>query len=312
MEIMKAVRIHNYGGLDTLVYEDAPRPQPEEGQVLIRVLAAGVNPIDWKIRQGFLKDIFPYEMPLILGTDISGVVEAVGAGVNTLQPGQDVYGVVDMTLSGAYAEYALGLDSAIAPKPQSLNYEQAASVPIVAMTAYQALFEIGQLQAGQSVLIHAAAGGVGSFAVQFAKNKGIKAIGTASAANLDFVRDLGAEQVIDYKATKFEEVVSGVDMVLDLIGGDTQERSWDVLKPGGILVSTASPPNSEKASNKGVRGEMMMVQPKATNLEEITAMFDRGEVKTFVDRVLPLSEAQQAHELSQSGHVRGKLVLQVA
>ncbi|MDJ0633660.1 MAG: NADP-dependent oxidoreductase [Xenococcaceae cyanobacterium MO_188.B29] len=312
MNIMKAVRIHNYGGLDTLVYEDAPRPQPGEGQVLIHVRAAGVNPIDWKIRQGFLKDIFPYEMPLILGTDVAGVVEAVGAGVTNVQPGQDIYGVVDMTLSGAYAEYALGLNSAIAPKPQSLNYEEAASVPIVAMTAYQALLEVGGLTAGQSVLIHGAAGGVGSFAVQFAKNKGIKAIGTASAANLDFVRNLGAEQVIDYKATQFEEVVSGVDMVLDLIGGDTQERSWDILKPGGILVSTASPPNSETASSKGVRGEMMMVQPKATNLEEITAMFDRGELKTFVDRVLPLSEAQQAHELSQGGHVRGKLVLQVA
>ncbi len=312
MEKMKAVRIHSYGGLETMIYEDAPRPQPGEGEVLIRVRAAGVNPIDWKIRQGFLKEVFPYQMPLILGTDLSGVVEAVGAGVNALQPGQDVYGVADMTLSGSYAEYAVAKVEAIAPKPQSLDYNQAASVPIVAMTAYQALFEIGKLTAGQSVLIHAAAGGVGSFAVQFAKNKGIKAIGTASADNLEFVRDLGAEQVIDYKATQFENVVDGVDMVLDLIGGDTQERSWDVLKPGGILVSTASPPSKETAAEKGVRAEMMMVQPQVTMLEEIGAMFDRGEVKTFVDRVLPLSEAQQAHELSQSGHVRGKLVLQVA
>ncbi len=312
MEKMKAVRIYSYGGLETMIYEDAPRPQLGEGEVLIRVRAAGVNPIDWKIRQGFLKEVFPYQMPLILGTDLSGVVEAVGAGVNTLQPGQDVYGVADMTLSGSYAEYAVAKVEAIAPKPQSLDYNQAASVPIVAMTAYQALFEIGKLTAGQSVLIHAAAGGVGSFAVQFAKNKGIKAIGTASADNLEFVRDLGAEQVIDYKATQFENVVDGVDMVLDLIGGDTQERSWDVLKPGGILVSTASPPSKETAAEKGVRAEMMMVQPQVTMLEEIGAMFDRGEVKTFVDRVLPLSEAQQAHELSQSGHVRGKLVLQVA
>ncbi|MDJ0595090.1 MAG: NADP-dependent oxidoreductase [Pleurocapsa sp. MO_226.B13] len=312
MEKMKAVRIHSYGGLETMIYEDAPRPQLGEGEVLIRVRAAGVNPIDWKIRQGFLKEVFPYQMPLILGTDLSGVVEAVGAGVNALQPGQDVYGVADMTLSGSYAEYAVAKVEAIAPKPQSLDYNQAASVPIVAMTAYQALFEIGKLTAGQSGLIHAAAGGVGSFAVQFAKNKGIKAIGTASADNLEFVRDLGAEQVIDYKATQFENVVDGVDMVLDLIGGDTQERSWDVLKPGGILVSTASPPSKETAAEKGMRAEMMMVHPLATMLEEIGTMFDRGEVKTFVDRVLPLSEAQQAHELSQNGHVRGKLVLQVA
>ena len=312
MEKMKAVRIHSYGGLETLVYEDAPCPQPAEGQVLIRVRAAGVNPIDWKIRQGFLQEVFPYEMPLILGTDLSGVVEAVGTNVNGFQPGQDVYGIADMTLSGSYAEYALALDSAIAPMPKTLNYNQAASVPIVAMTAYQALFEIGKLKAGQSVLIHAGAGGVGSFAVQFAKNKGIKAIATASAENLDFVRDLGAKQVIDYKTTQFENVVDGVDMVLDLIGGDTQERSWGVLKPGGILVSTASPPSLTTAAEKGVRAEMMMVQPSATMLEEIGAMFEGGELKTFVNKVLPLSEARQAHELSQSGHVRGKLVLQVA
>ncbi|KST67304.1 NADP-dependent oxidoreductase [Mastigocoleus testarum] len=308
---MKAVRIHSYGGLETLIYEDAPQPKPEEGQVLIHVRAAGVNPIDWKIRQGFLKDVFPYEMPLILGTDVSGVVEAVGAGVSAFQPGQDVYGVADMTLSGSYAEYAVARAEAIAPMPQSLNYDQAASVPIVAMTAYQALFEIGQLKAGQSVLIHGAAGGVGSFALQFAKNKGIKAIGTASADNLDFVRDLGAQQVIDYKATQFEKAVDGVDMVLDLIGGETQERSWGVLKSGGILVSTASPPSKETAAEKGVRAEIMMVQPKATNLEKIGAMFARGELATFVDGVLPLSEVQQAHELSQNGHVRGKLVLQI-
>lgn len=312
METMKAVRIHSYGGLETLVYEDAPRPKPGEGQVLIHVRAAGLNPIDWKIRQGFLKDIFPYEMPLILGTDLSGVVEAIGAGVSALQPGQDVYGVADMTLSGSYAEYAVARAEAIAPIPKTLNYDQAASVPIVAMTAYQALFEIGGLKAGQSVLIHGAAGGVGSFAVQFAKNKGIKAIGTASTDNLNFVRDLGAEQVIDYKATQFENVVNGVDMVLDLVGGETQERSWGVLKPGGIIVSTASPPSKEKAAQKGVRAEMMMVQPKAAMLEEIAAMFDRKDIKAFVERVLPLSEARQAHELSQSGHVRGKLVLQIA
>ena len=312
MEMMKAVRLHSYGDPETLVYEDAPRPEPGPGEVLIRVLAAGVNPIDWKIRQGWMKNFFDYKMPLILGTDVSGVVEAVGANVTNLQPGQNVYGVVDMTLSGAYAEYALGHESAIAQKPQTLDYVQAASVPIVAMTAWQALFKWGKLSAGQTVLVHAAAGGVGSFAVQFASNRGIRVIGTASAQNLDFVRDLGADEVIDYKAISFEQVVSDVDMVLDTIGGDTQECSWGVLKPGGILVSTASPPAPEAAAQRGVRAIMMTVQPKATLLNEIAALLDSGQAKTIVEKVLPLKEARQAHELSQSGHIRGKLVLQVA
>jgi NADPH:quinone reductase-like Zn-dependent oxidoreductase len=311
METMKAIRIYSYGGRETLIYEDASKPKPEAEQVLIRVRSAGVNPIDWKIREGWLKEVFHYNLPLILGTDVSGTVEAVGAGVTELQIGQDVYGVADMTLSGAYAEYALARKEAIAPKPKSLDYIQAASVPVVAMTAWQALFEVGKLKSGQSVLIHAAAGGVGSFAVQFAKVKGIKAIATASASKLEFVRSLGADEVIDYKATPFARVVSGVDMVLDTIGGDTQEQSWSVLKPGGILVSTASPPAPETAAQRGVRASMMMVQSKATLLQEIATLLDSGQVKTVVSQVVPLSEVSQAHQLSQSGKVRGKLVLQV-
>ncbi|GAC1469755.1 MAG: NADP-dependent oxidoreductase [Chamaesiphon sp.] len=308
---MKAARIHAYGGSEALVYEDAPRPQPESGQVLIRVQAAGINPLDWKIRSGYMKQMMDFPLPLILGIDVAGTVEAVGEGVTHLQIGQEVYGMADMALSGAYAEYALAREGAIAPKPKTLDYVQAASVPVVAMTAWQALFQVGGLEAGQTVLIHAAAGGVGIFAVQFAKLKGARVIGTASAVNLDFVRGLGVDEVIDYKATRFEEAVSDVDMVLDTLGGETQERSWSVLKPGGILVSTVYPPSQETAVQRGVRAGMVMVQPDSALLKEIATLLDSGQVKTVVAQVLPLDRVSQAHELSQGGHVRGKLVLQV-
>jgi NADPH:quinone reductase-like Zn-dependent oxidoreductase len=311
METMKAVRIHSYGEPETLVYEEAPRPEPGPGQVLIRVYAAGVNPLDWKIRAGYMRGMMDFPLPLILGMDVSGVVAAVGSGVTKFQTGQDVYGIVDMGLSGAYAEYALGHESTLAAKPQTLDYVQAASVPVVALTAWQALLEAGELSAGQKVLIHAAAGGVGIFAVQLAKWKGANVIGTASASNLDFLRELGANEVIDYKATPFEQVVSDVDIVLDTLGGDTRERSWGVLKPGGMLVATLPPPPQETAAQRGVRAAMVMIQPKAELLTEIATLLDSGQVKTFVDKVLPLAEVRQAHELSQTGHVRGKIVLQM-
>ena len=309
---MKAVRIHTYGGAEQLTYEEVVPPQePGTGQVVVQVQAASVNPIDWKIREGWLKDFFPYEMPLILGTDMAGVVTAVGADVSTLEPGQSVYGLADMTLSGAYAEYAVGLASAIAPKPQSLDYLQAASVPVVAMTAWQALVEVGQVLAGQSILIHAAAGGVGGYAVQFAKQQGLYVVGTASAQNLDWVRDLGADEVLDYRQIPFEEKVRDLDMVLDTVGADTQTRSLDVLKPGGILVTTVSPPDQDLVIAKGVRAVMMAVEPTAAKLTEITALIDAGKIKLPPYLVLPLTEARQAHDISQGRHLRGKLVLQV-
>jgi NADPH:quinone reductase-like Zn-dependent oxidoreductase len=308
---MKAVRIHAYGGPETLVYEEADCPTPGLGQVLIRVYATGVNPIDWKIREGWFKGIFDYSLPLILGTDMAGVVESVGEGVTTLKSGQTVYGVVDMTLSGSYAEYALGRAEAIAPKPETISYLEAATIPIVSMTAWQGLFEVGELSAGQSVLIHAAAGGVGSFAVQFAKLHGLRVISTASTQNLTYVYELGADEVIDYHTTDFEQRVHDVDMVFDTLGGEIQTRSLKVLKPGGILVSTATPPDPQLAAQAGVRATMMMVQPQATLLTKIAKLIDQGKVKLPNHQVFPLYEVRQAHELSQRGHVRGKLVLQV-
>lgn len=308
---MKAVRFHAYGEPANLVYEDVPRPQPKLGQVLIRVAAAGVNPLDWKIRSGYMKAMMNFSLPLILGMDVSGTVVETGSD-SKFEIGQEVYGTANLSISGAYAEFALADETTLALKPQTLTHVQAASIPVVAMTAWQALFEVGQLSPLQTVLIHAAAGGVGMFAVQLAKVRGANVIGTASAPNLDFISSLGADRAIDYQTTPFEQEVSNADIVLDTIGGDTQDRSWSVLKPQGILISTLSPPSQSIAASKGVRAAMVMVQPQTSMLTEIANLLDSGQIKTFVDRIIPLSDARQAHELSQSGHLRGKLVLQVA
>ncbi len=312
-KFMKAVRIHSYGEVEELVYEDALRPEPAPQEVLVQVHAAGVNPLDCKVRTGRMKAIFNYQMPLILGMDVSGVVAAIGSEVNNVSIGDKVYGIAEVSRSGAYAEYALLQQQKLALKPENLDYVQAASVPVGAMTAWQALFDHGQLSSGQTLLIHAASGSVGIFAVQLAKWKGAKVIATASKRNLQFVKDFGADEVIDYQTTKFEDVVKNVDIVVDAVGGDTRERSWGVLKPGGILVSliSSSPPSQETAAQMGVRAVGMMMQPQAQHLTEIAALLDSGKIKTAVGKVFPLAEARQAHELSESGSVRGKIVLEV-
>lgn len=306
--MIQAIRIHNYGESDVLTLEAIAQPEPQPNEVLIRVQAAGVNPLDWKIRAGYMKEIFPMPLPFTPGMDVAGIVEATGADVKALQVGQEVYGELKM---GAYAEFVTAPQDAIALKPQTLDFVEAASVPMVAMTAYQGLFDHADLKPGQTVLIHAASGGVGMFAVQFAKWKGAHVIGTASAANAEFVQSLGADQVIDYNATPFEQVVENVDVVLDTLGGDTQARSYSVVKPGGILVSTAAPPDAQKAEERDIRAEMMNMKPSASLLEEIASLLDSGQVKTIVAQTFSLSEARQAQELSQGGHVRGKIVLQI-
>ena len=306
--MIQAIRVHNYGESDVLTLEAIAQPEPQPNEVLIRVQAAAVNPLDWKIRAGYMKEIFPMPLPFTPGMDVAGIVEAIGADVKAFQVGQEVYGELRM---GAYAEFATAPQDAIALKPNSLDFVEAASVPMVAMTAYQGLFDHADLKPGQTILIHAASGGVGMFAVQFAKWKGAHVIGTASAANAEFVQSLGADQVIDYNATPFEQVVENVDVVLDTLGGDTQARSYSVVKPGGILVSTAAPPNAEKAQEQGIRAEMMNMKPSTSLLEEIASLLDSGQVKTIVAQTFSLSEARQAQELSQGGHVRGKIVLQI-
>jgi NADPH:quinone reductase-like Zn-dependent oxidoreductase len=311
METMKAVRIHTYGGPEVLKYEEAPRPKSAPGEVLIRVHAAGVNPVDWKIRQGYLKGRVDYSLPLILGWDLSGVVEATGSGVAGLQEGDEVYSRPDIARDGAYAEHIVVRETEVALKPKSIDHIHAAAIPLAALTAWQSLFDAAGLSAGQKVLIHAAAGGVGSFAVQLARWKGAHVIGTASKRNHELVRNLGAAETIDYETTRFEDVVHEVDVVFDTIGGDTQKRSWQVLKKGGILVSIVGPPSAEEAAAHGVRQASVFVQPSAMQLTELAKLVDSGKLKPVVETVLPLPEARHAHELSQAGHVRGKMVLRV-
>jgi len=312
MATMKAVRIHSYGGPEVTFYEDAPRPEPAADEVLIRIHAAAVNPVDWMIRNGYGKDWWPHQMPLTLGCEYAGVVESVGAAVSSVKPGDEVYGYINLVKNGAYAEYAVANEAEVAIKPKSLDFVNASAVPVAALTAWQALFGIANLSAGQSVLIHAAAGGVGSIAVQLAKAKGAYVIGTASARNADFLRQIGVDEVIDYTATRFEDVVHDIDVVFDTIGGDTQQRSYSVLKPGGFLVSSVSPPSQETAQALGLRVGMVQVQPDSAQLKEAAALTDAGKIKPSIETVLPLSEFQHAHELSQSGRTRGKIVLQVS
>jgi NADPH:quinone reductase-like Zn-dependent oxidoreductase len=312
MENMKAVRIHNYGGPEVLKFEDAPRPKPGSGEVLVRVHATAVNPVDWKVRAGYLKGRISYSLPLIPGWDFSGVVDATGPGVTKFKKGDDVYARPDIARNGAYAEYIVVRESELALKPKSIDHVHAAAIPLAALTAWQALFDAAGLTAGQKILIHAAAGGVGSFAVQLAKWKGAHVIGTASARNQAFLRELGVDEPIDYEKTRFEDVVRDVDVVFDTIGGDTQQRSWKVLKKGGILVSIVSQPSAEEAAKHGVRPGYVFVQPNAAELTEIAKLVDAGKVKPIVETVLPLSEAKRAQELSETGHTRGKIVLKVA
>ena len=308
---MKAIRFHEYGGPDVLKYENMPRPVPQHCQVLIQVRAASVNPLDWKIREGWLASMIPLQLPALVGTDMAGVVMATGQGVTDFRIGQDVYGFVGIG-GGAYAEYTTAAIETIAPQPQTLDYVQAASVPLVATTAWQALFEAGGLKEAQTVLIHGGAGGVGTFAVQLAKMKGVHVLVTASGQNVEFVKGLGADEVIDYTTTPFETVAHHVDVVLDLIGGETQQRSWGVLKPGGILVSAVEPPSQEDATKHRVRAAFVQALPTTGLLKEFARMLDSGQIKPHVGKVFPMEQARQAQELNQHGHTRGKIVLEIA
>jgi NADPH:quinone reductase-like Zn-dependent oxidoreductase len=312
MHNMKAVRIHQYGGPEVLKFEDAPRPQPAADELLIRVHAAGVNPIDWKIREGRNQERLAYSLPFIPGWDLSGIVEATGSGVTKFEKGDEVFARPDIARDGAYAEYIVVRESEVALKPKSVNHLHAAAIPLAALTAWQAIFDAGGLSAGQKILIHAASGGVGSFAVQLAKWRGAQVIGTSSGNNQSFLKELGVDEPVDYRVTRFEDVTHDVDVVFDTIGGDTQQRSFSVLKKGGILVSTVSTPSQEEAAKHDALARHIFVQPSSAELTQIAGLVDDGKVKPFIQTVLPLSEARKAQELSESGQTRGKIVLKVA
>jgi NADPH:quinone reductase-like Zn-dependent oxidoreductase len=307
---MKAVVIHEYGGPEALKYEDIPRPEPKDDELLIRVIAAGVNPVDGMVRSGMFGG--NREFPIILGGDVAGIVEKVGSKITKFKAGDPVFAYVSLNNSGGYAQYALATERELAPKPKSLTYVEAAAVPIVAITAWQALVDKAKLSAGQIVLIHGGSGGVGSFAIQIAKARGAKVIATASTRNQDFLKELGADVAIDYTKQKFEDVSKDVDVVLDSIGGDTLDRSYGVVKKGGIIVSLVARPKEPELEKHGIRGATLNAEPDSEELAEIGKLIDDKKIKAIVSQTFPLSEARKAQEQVATGHTRGKIVLKIA
>jgi NADPH:quinone reductase-like Zn-dependent oxidoreductase len=306
---MKAVRVHKFGGPDVLVIDELPIPSPGPGELLVRVAAAGVGPWDALIREGKSKVSPP--PPLTLGSDLSGVVEAVGPGVAEFKAGDQVYGVTNAEFCGAYAEYAVASAAMIARKPRRLSHIEAAAVPVVAVTAWQMLFDYGHVAAGQRILILGAAGNVGAYVVQLAARASLHVVATAGSKDTEYVRSLGAETVIDFKAARFEDSVAPVDVVIDTVGGDTRDRSFRTLKPGGILVSVVSTDPLPERPN--VRSVLFYVEVTTARLNSIRDLLDRGELATQVGTLLPLEKARTAHEmLAGAPHKRGKLVLSVS
>lgn len=308
---MKAVRIHEYGGPEVLELEEAPMPRPASDEVLVKVYATSVNPVDWKIREGMRKEKFPADLPLIPGWDVSGVIQEVGENVHQFSEGDEVYGRPDPTKDGAYAEYIVVKANQLGRKPKSIDHINAAAVPLAGLTAWQGLFDRGRLKKGQKVLIHAASGGVGTFAVQFAKWKGAYVIGTTSAANISFVKQLGADEVIDYQNENFDDKLNHIDLVFDTIGGEIQKRSIQVLKNGGRLITTLKPEFLVEAKEKHIYLEGYTAQSYPEQLEQIADLIDEGIIQPVVSMVLSLEDARKAQQISEDGHVRGKIVIKV-
>jgi len=307
---MKAIVAHEYGGPNVLKYEDAPRPEPKENEVLVRVIACGVNPADPLIVSGKYAQQFGTHLPLIPGYDVAGIVEKTGAKITKLKIGDGVYGYA--LFGGGWAEYAVLAEGEAATKPKSLTYVEAAAVPLAALTAWQALIDAAKLSAGQTVLIHGGSGGVGSFAIQIAKARSALVIATASTANQDLLKQLGADVAIDYTKTKFEEVAKDVDVVLDPIGRDTLARSYAVVKKGGFIATLVSRPDQAELDKHGIRGASIYSHPDSNELTEITKLIEAKKIKPIVTRVVPLTEAVKAEEQAETHHTRGKIVIKIA
>jgi NADPH:quinone reductase-like Zn-dependent oxidoreductase len=303
---MKAIRVQAYGGPERLRFEDAPVPLPVRGHVRVRVRATSVNPFDLKLASGMFKEMIPMTLPYVPGGEFAGVVEEAANDVLDVRKGDEVFGNCP---AGAYAEFVAAPSDTMAPKPKKLSVTEAACLPLAGQTAWQGLFDHGDLRRGETVLIHAASGGVGTYAVQLAHWAGARVIATASAANLDYVRGLGADEVIDYKATRFETAARDVDLVLDLLGGDTQARSFGVLKKGGRLVSTVQPPPQDVANRHGVKATFFSMKPSSAGLIRLAELIDDGALKVVVTKTYPLREAATAWR--ESGHARGKTALEV-
>ncbi len=305
---MKAIRIHNYGHSDQMKVEDLPRPRIDRDELLVRIRAAGVNPVDWKIREGYLKDVLPRDFPMTLGQDFAGDVVEVGVDVRGYDSGDKVFGFA----SGAYAEYATVPAALLTNVPNGLDYATAASLPTPGLTAYQLLTDVLRVSAGLRLLIHGAAGGVGSFAVQIARSRGARIFATASAKDEEYLRDLGVEDMVDYHRDHFQERFREMDAVIDLIGGQTLASSYQIVKPGGLVVSTVAAPDPVALSQRGIRGARFLMRRDAAQLAVLADLVDLGALKVRVGRIFGLADAPQAQDLSQKGKPKGKIILQVA
>ena len=309
---MKAIVVHQYGGPEVLKLEKIPWPEPRPDQIRVRVVAAGVEPENAIIRSGVFAKFFKSKLPLVPGYDIAGTVEKAGPEITRFKVGDPVFAYLGLKEGGGYAEYAVATEKEAAAKPKSLNYVEAAAVPVVALTAWQALIDTAKLSSGQTVLIHGGSGGVGTFAIQIAKAKGARVIATASTQNQDLLKQLGADVAIDYTKTKFETVAKDVDVVLDSVGKDTLARSYGVVKKGGYIVSLVAQPDARELELHGIHGSPINVQPNSTELAEIGRMIDEKKIKVIISQVLPLEDAGKAQAQAETHHTRGKLVLKVA
>jgi len=313
---MRAIAIERFGGPETLKSMNLPAPQPKAGEVLIRTAVSGVDPVDWKIREGFLQKSFPYRFPLILGWELAGVVEEAAEGATRLRRGDAVYAYARLPELhwGTYAELIALPEANVALKPRSLLFHESAAIPLAGLTAWQCLFRKPGVGPGTFVLIHAAAGGVGHLAVQLAKHAGATVIGTAGKANQVFIREIGVDYPIDYTAEDFRHAVrrirpEGVDVVLDTVGGDVLRRSYDVVARGGRLVAIVDRPDPAEAERRGIQAYYHFVEPSGEELARLAALADEGKLCPYVSVVYPLAAAAEAQEKSRQGHTRGKIVL---
>jgi NADPH:quinone reductase-like Zn-dependent oxidoreductase len=308
---MKAITIHEFGGPEVLRLEELEIPTPSDDDLLVKVYASSVNPVDWKIREGLRNSGFPIKLPLTMGLDLSGVVVGTGKAVTEFQVGDSVYGRPDPLRNGAFAEYIVVKADLVAPKPQSLDHINAAALPLAGLTAWQALFEHGDLKAGEKVLIHAASGGVGSLAVQLAKWKGAYVIGTTSGKNIDFVKSLGADEVINYRAENFQDKLSEIDLVFDTVGGETQKHSLQVLKYSGRLITILAPEYTEAAKEKNIYLRSFSTRSHPADLRRMAELVDLGKLRPIIAAVMPLEETIAAEKIVEDGHTVGKIVIQI-
>ncbi|CAN5604606.1 NADP-dependent oxidoreductase [soil metagenome] len=308
---MKAVRIHAYGDASVLRYEDAPMPTLGDDDVLVRVVGSSVNPVDWKIREGHLRGMVPYAMPFIPGWDVSGVVEAVGKQAKKFKAGDAVFSRPDIARNGTCAEFVAIRESELARKPATISHIEAGVLPLAGLAAWESLVNVAKVGPGQRVLVHAAAGGVGTIAVQLAKARGAFVVGTASAANRALVESLGVDEFIDYKSQRLTDAAKRIDVVFDTVGGDAQKQSWEVMSRGGILVSIVGEPSAELAVKYGMRSAFVFIKPDAPALEEMARLVDAGKLRPIVGAEFALADIRRAHALSEAGHSVGKIALYV-